>query len=106
MTRAWIPLAAWGGLLLGLAAVQLPFGPTAVELALLGGAGAACLLAALAIRFVPPRPARAVPELSGATALLACGVAAMVVGAEAGPWLIGIGAEVFVVGLVMRVRGG
>jgi hypothetical protein len=108
-----IVLAGWGLLVLALAALQLPFGPHLVEVALLAGAGLACLaVAAVAAVRARRRPPRADSETrvtrSGPTVGLALGVALMAFGAEAGPWLILLGAGVAALGLggLLRERAG
>jgi len=91
-----IVLVGWGALLLALTALQLVFGPATIELALLGGAGAACLIVGLVWRLrVRPAP----PRRSWGTVALAAGVALAVVGAEAGTWLILLGAGLAALGL-------
>src|SRR4051812_19859970 len=104
-----MPLVAFGILLLVLTAVQLPFGPTPAEVALLGGAGAACLLCGVvalgAQRRGRPDPARMrVTPLAGGPFVLAAGLAALLVGAEAGLWLVLIGAGLVVIGAALLAR--
>ncbi|UGS38367.1 hypothetical protein [Capillimicrobium parvum] len=99
-----IVLAGWGALLMGFAALQLAFGPHVIEIALLGGAGLACLVVGLLGwrgRLTGPQPGerRRVAVRSMATVLAALGVALMAFGAEAGPWLVMIGAGATAIGL-------
>jgi uncharacterized membrane protein HdeD (DUF308 family) len=100
-----IVLAGWGLFLLVLAGVELLFDPTPTELALEGGVGLAALLAGLALGVAGRRArsrsaahTRAIAEGSMATMLAAIGVACMAFGAEAGPWLVLVGAGVALVG--------
>jgi hypothetical protein len=98
-----IVLAGWGAFLLVLAGVQLVFGPDAIELALQGGVGLAALGAGLALGLGPARAAGALgprPLAAGSlgTALAAGGVALMAFGAEAGQWLVLLGAGVTLLG--------
>lgn len=75
---------------------------------LLAGVAAASLvvgLVALTLRGDGGAPVAA-PELSFATALLALGVAAVVVGAMAGRWLVLIGAGMAAFGVAGLVREG
>jgi hypothetical protein len=102
-----MPLVAFGALLLVLTAVELPFGPTPAEVALLGGAGLGCLacgIAVLARRRRRPRVERRRDELSGGPVVVAAGCAALVVGAEAGLWLVLIGAGLVVLGGALLVE--
>jgi hypothetical protein len=102
-----MPLIVWGAMLLVLTAVQLPFGPSAPELALLGGAGAACLLTGVAMKkrgqtpFFHRAPAMALSPL-----IIALGLGGLVVGAEAGLWLVLIGAGTTVAGIALAVQEG
>ena len=99
-----MPLVAFGILLLVLTAVQLPFGPTAPEVALLGGAGAACLACGLVVLAARRPGVRTVEGAAGGPFVLAAGLAAMVVGAEAGLWLSLIGAGLVVIGGALLAR--
>jgi hypothetical protein len=103
-----MPLVVWGALLLVLTAVQLPFGPSAAELALLGGAGAACVLAGAVVlvagRRRPAGDERTLPDLSPAVVLIALGLSGLLVGAEAGPWLMFIGGGLTLIGVGGLVR--
>jgi hypothetical protein len=76
--------------------------------ALLGGAAAACLLAAPAFAVRAPRrrarDVRADPDLSLGAPALAVGVAALLLGAELGQWLLLIGAGATVGGVALLVR--
>jgi len=112
-----IVLIAWGGLLLAFAAVLLgAFEQTVPELALLGGAGTASLLAGVVMAIVDQRRGpRETPglqqgeslrltELSMATVAVCVGIAMIAVGTAVGPWLELIGGGVVVVGLGGLVR--
>ena len=92
--RGAIVLVGWGAMLLVAAALLLAFGPSVVEIALLGGAGTACVAVGAVVAFNArsERPRAVAPARSGATVLLAIGVALTVFGAEVGPWLLLIGA--------------
>ena len=98
-----MPLVVFGALLLALTAVELPFGPSAPELALLGGAGAACVLAGVIVlvaeRRRPPSDVQVLPDLSRSAVLIALGLTALLVGAEAGPWLMYLGGGLTLIGL-------
>lgn len=111
-----IVLVAWGALLLIWAAVELIFSPTVPELALLGGAGAACFLSGWVLALVEhKRLARVAPglhagerrritDLSVATVVLALGIAMLGVGNELGHWMQFIGGGTIVVGFGGLVR--
>jgi hypothetical protein len=91
-----IVLLGWGALLLLGAVLQLFLGGDPVELALQGGVGAAAVTvgatwAAARGRGASPQAAH-VADRSLPTALAAVGVGLMAFGAEAGPWLVAIGA--------------
>jgi hypothetical protein len=103
MSRAQIAMLVWGALLLVLAAIMwsvfwadtLSFVlPTASTLLTWG-------IAVWAIRWDGRRrEVERVTDLSPPTALAAVGLSMAVVGAEAGPWLVAMGAGVFVAGVV------
>lgn len=97
-----IVLLGWGLLLVALAALQLAFSPHLIEIALLGGAGLACVTVAglTTLRRTPLAPESARVTRSGATVGLALGIALMAFGAEAGQWLILLGAGAAFLGLV------
>lgn len=103
-----IVLLVWGALLWVHTGLQFAFGTNATQVALLGGAGTACVLAALAwwaLRAWPPRErVYVVPDLSLPTALVAVGLAAALVGAELGPTLIAVGAGCVAIGAGGVVR--
>jgi len=103
-----MPLVVFGALLLVLTAVELPFGPSAAELALLGGAGAACVLAGVVVLVVerrrPPPEVQTLPDLSPPVVLIAFGVSALLVGAEAGPWLMFLGGGLALIGIGALAR--
>jgi hypothetical protein len=102
-----IVLIGWGTLLLVGVVLQVGLDGDLIEIALQGGAGAAAIVVgvALAARARRPAPARgrAVPageaNRSVAAGLAATGVALMAFGAEAGPWLVLIGAGTTLVGI-------
>ena len=100
-------LLAWAVLLAIHTGVLIAFGGDELPVLLLGGAaaGAALLGAWIAVRRRRGRgergERRAVPDLSPPAALAAVAVAAMVIGAELGTWLVLIGA-----GLLALALGG
>jgi hypothetical protein len=113
--RAAIVLLGWGAWLGVLTAVQAPFGPRAIEVEMLGGAAAACLLAGSAVWLLDARAARSqrrrqapervlLSDSSVASAGLACGLALALLGAGFGLWLILIGAGVTALGAGGLVR--
>jgi peptidoglycan biosynthesis protein MviN/MurJ (putative lipid II flippase) len=106
MRRAAFVLLGWGAWLGVLTALQLPFGPRGIELAMLGGAAAACLSCGLVLwmlerRRSGSREVALAPRSSVAAATLACGGALALLGAGFGLWLILIG-----VGLAALGAGG
>jgi hypothetical protein len=95
--RPWRFIAFWS-LLLGLwALVQLPFSPSLITLALLGGAAAA--VAVLALLASRERRAHGAPDLSPATPVVALGAGVLVSGFELGTWCILLGALITACGL-------
>jgi hypothetical protein len=94
------PLLGFGGAMLAGALLLALLGGHEVELALQGGAGAASVLLGLS-RARPGAPPSATARVarSGATVLVALGVASMAFGAEVGQWLILIGAGLVAVGV-------
>lgn len=106
MTRPGSVLAVWGGMLAVLSLGLALWSPPQYTWALL--AGAALALAPLGwIMLVPggrsdePRP---VPETSLPTVVVAAGIAVVVLGLAAGPWLVVIGAELLALGVFVLVR--
>jgi hypothetical protein len=99
-----VPLVIWGAMLLVLTAAQLPFGPTTPEVALLGAAGAACLVAGLMLLRLRSEPRRSVPALSPGAVVVAFGLGGLLVGAEAGAWLMYVGGGTTLLGLAL-LRG-
>ena len=99
-------VALWAGMLAVFTAVQFLFsGLDWLTPVLLGWAAAGTLgLAAVVALGGEPAGPRAVPDHSAATVAVAGGVAAMVLGAEAGPWLIYLGAGLTVFGLAGLIR--
>jgi hypothetical protein len=99
--RPWIVIAGWAALLALWTAVQLPFSPSWLTVALLGGATVAVFVfATFAGR---ERRPRRTPELSPATPLLALGVTALISGAELGTWCLLLGALITACGLATLV---
>jgi hypothetical protein len=103
-----VVLLGWGLLLLVHTALQFAFGTDQTQVALLGGAGTACVVAALAwwraARWPPPDTPRVLPDLSVPTVMVAIGLAAALVGAELGPTLVAAGGGLAVLGLAGIVR--
>lgn len=104
----------WGLLLAALAGLQAAFGGGLLPVLVQAGAGAASIVAGLAIRVRPGRRraggggARAIPELSLPSTLGAVSVAAVVCGAAVGSWLIiggTLGLGLALAGLVRELRG-
>jgi hypothetical protein len=93
-----IVLVGWGLFLLVLAGVQQAFDPATIEIALQAGIGLASVVAGLVWWRWPAPGDRRIAIGSGATMLAAIGVALAAFGAEAGPWLILIGAGVAAIG--------
>jgi len=105
--RPIVVLAGWGAMLTVLALVLLLFSPPQYEWALL--AGAALGLAAFGVLLLVPasRPddaPRPMPETSLPTVIVAWGLAIVVLGIAAGPWLLALGAEVVALGLFGLIR--
>ena len=100
MTRGPIVLIAFAALMAVQAVLTFAFDADLITHLLLAGVATASLVVGLAaLAWRPPRaPAT---DLSPSTAALALGIAMVVVGAEAGPWLILIGA-----GVVAAAIGG
>jgi hypothetical protein len=106
-----IVLLGWGAMLLAAAVLQLVLGGEPVELALQAGVGLAAVavgagVAAARGRSTAPRPGERwrAADRSMATVLTAVGVALMAFGAEAGPWLVLIGAGGAAIGAAGLVR--
>ena len=101
---------AWGALLAALAAMLWIWSPgDELAIATLGGAAVASAVLGLVLAIVArrgrPQPrSRPVPVVSPATALLAIAIAAMIVGAAAGLWLILLGSGLAVLALGGLVR--
>ena len=112
MRRGWAVPVAWGTILAISTAAQLPYGPSAIELAMLGGAAAACLLTGLVLFALErarrgPQPVQdtaLLPDLSAATVLVAIGVAVLLVGAEVGQWMMLMGGGAIAIGIGGLVR--
>jgi hypothetical protein len=88
--------------------VLLIWDTDALPTALLGGSAAACLLTGIALgvrrRVRPPVRVRADPDLSLGAPVIAIGVAALVLGAEAGAWLLLVGGGLVVLGAALLAR--
>jgi hypothetical protein len=107
VSRPGVVVAVWGGFLCATTALQALFsGTDRYTVLLLGGAAAGVLVLAVVAALAGEAGARArpIPDLSVATAIVATGVAAMVLGAELGTWLLLIGAGVTAAGLAALVR--
>jgi cytochrome c oxidase assembly factor CtaG len=116
--RAAVVLLAWAAWLGVLTAVQGPFAATIkgpfgfhpIEVVMLGGAAAACLVAGLVLWALDTRPGadreapRLVSDSSPATAALIVGLALALLGAGFGLWLILIGTGVAALGFGGLVR--
>ena len=101
---------AWAALLAALAAMLWIWSPgDEIAIATLGGAAVATAVLGAAL-VIAGRPApkesrpRSVPDLSPATVLVAIALAAMLVGAEAGLWLVLLGCGLLAFGLAALVR--
>jgi hypothetical protein len=106
-----LPLLVWATFLAALAGMLWIWTDDAIPIALLGGAALAtavvAAVAALAGRTLGEE-VRWVPDMSLATAVIAAGLTAVVLGAEAGLWLVyaGVGMTLFgVAGLVRESAG-
>jgi hypothetical protein len=109
-----VALAWWGVELLILTSVQLVFRFDALPFVLLAGAGLAVVLASIAVAAALPDPGRPrdaaserprrVPDLSIGSALLPFGLAAMVVGAQVGAWLVLVGAGIVALAVGNLIR--
>jgi O-antigen/teichoic acid export membrane protein len=107
VSRPGVVVAVWGGFLCATTALQALFsGTDRYTVLLLGGAAAGVLVLALVATLTGEarERRRPIPDLSVATAIAAAGVAAMVLGAELGTWLLLIGAGVAAGGLASLVR--
>lgn len=90
LSRDFAAVLVWAFFLTGLTAAQLAFMTEPYSYGLLGGAALMTLLLGifLLVRRRPGEGQRFVPDLSYATVALGVGVAAAVVGAPFGPWLV------------------
>jgi hypothetical protein len=108
-----VPLA-WSVFLAVLAAMLWVWSPgDELAIALLGGAAVGAALSgfalALGARRTTERRSWVLPDLSPATSLLAIAISVVLIGLEAGQWLIWIGAGLLgfgVLGLVRELRLG
>src|SRR4029079_14865901 len=102
--RHWagIPLVAWGVWIGGWAGVVWVWRGADLAPALLSGAAAAAVLVGAAILVRPPPEPGVwrVPDLSVASALTAIGVTTVIIGTAFGGWLVLLGAELTLIGLV------
>lgn len=109
--RGPLVLVAWGALLMIHAAVQLLFDARSTTLALLGGAGAACILAGLAweraaartgdvspTAAAPPAPDRGV---SHGAPVLAGGIGLAALGSAISGWFAASGGVLVLLGAVL-----
>jgi hypothetical protein len=106
MSGGWRVLVAWGLLLVALAAVEVIFGPNGVEIALLGGAGAATVAVGLVALVTERRGAdvEVLPDASLGAVAVAAGLTLFVLGWEVGQWVMGIGAGVALAGAGLLIR--
>ena len=113
MTHGWRVIAGWGAWLCVLAAIQLIFGPTPIEFALLAGAGGGMILLGFVTfagerQRTRPRPEDsdpvALPQTSAASVCLAVGITVFAVGWELGAWLAALGAGFVVLGAGGLIR--
>jgi hypothetical protein len=101
---AALVVGGWG-LLLGVnAAVLAVWTSDPLPPALLGGAAVASGLLGLAMLARGREAPRVIPDLSLASALVGVALAAMVVGAEVGVWLVLVGAGMLLFGLAGLAR--
>jgi exfoliative toxin A/B len=97
----------WAGLLAALAAMLWIWDPEALVVALLGGAAAATAVLAAVVARRARRPGSAeieIPDLSIGAAVAAIALATMLVGAEAGLFLVLIGAGLLLFALIILAR--
>jgi len=92
VSRAPLIALAWAALLAVHTTVLIAFGGDELPVLLLGGAAAGAALLGLWLAWRGRRPGRPVPELSRFAALAGVSVAALVIGAELGTWLLLIAA--------------
>jgi uncharacterized protein YhhL (DUF1145 family) len=99
--RVTLPFIGWATLLTILAAVLWVWSTDGLPAAIFGGAAAVAWLVALYALLQPfPREPRGLGELSFSGALLALGIAMLVLSALVGEWLVLIGAGTTLAGLV------
>jgi peptidoglycan/LPS O-acetylase OafA/YrhL len=101
---------AWAVLLAALAGVLCIWNDDELQIALLGGAAILTMFLGLALAVVSRQAdePRRIPDLSLASLVVGIALAAMLVGAEAGPWLVYVGGGMLLLGLAglfREVRG-
>ena len=106
MIRPSVVLAGWGAMLTVLAVVLLLWSPPQDEWALLAGAAIGLvplgwIMLAPGGRSDEPRP---IPDTSLPTVVVATGIAVIVLGLAAGPWLAVIGGEILLLGAIALIR--
>jgi hypothetical protein len=106
MSRPAVAVALWLAFLGALAVLGAAWSLPWLPLVLFGGAllAPALALAGLAVDRDREPDREAVPDVSAAVPLSAVGVSALVVGAEAGLWLILIGAGLLTAGVALAAR--
>jgi hypothetical protein len=106
VNRAAVPFFAWAALLTVLAVVLWAWTSDDLPPAVFGAAAAIVWVAGLVALFVRRRRpgARPAPDLSLASAFVAFAVAALVLGALVGRWLVYLGAGLLLIGLVGVAR--
>ena len=102
MNRAAVPLLFWGVMLGLLAVVLWLWTPAGLPPAIFGGSALLiCLIGLFVLLRERPTPtARAMPDLSVSSVLVAFALALLLLGALVGEWLVLIGAGALVLGLV------
>jgi hypothetical protein len=106
MSRPAVAVALWLAFLGALALLGAAWSLSWLPLVLFGGAllVPALALAGLAADREREPEREAIPDVSAAVPVSAVGVSAMVVGAEAGLWLILIGAGLLIAGVALAAR--
>jgi hypothetical protein len=109
LRNGWMAVLVWALLLGTLAAVLWIWTAKAVPVLLLGGAAAATAVVAVVTALASkhagsPADERRAGEFSIPIVLVAAGLAGLVVGAQAGTWLVWAGGGVFLFGLALVAR--